>query len=582
MQLGGGIEFADHREYYPGDDFRYLDWNVFARHDELLLKRFQEEEDLHVYLLLDCSRSMAFGDPVEVRLCPAGRRGAGLHRAGRPRPRRGGRLAGDIVADFPLTRGKGRILSLLKFLERLETQGTVTDLPRVVTNFVHRGQRRGLAVVLSDLFDPKGFQGGLDLLRHHRYEPHVVQLVRPPRGRSAASRGTSSSWTSRAGRSARSRSPSGTSGSTARSSRDFLESVQTYCNAYGIGGTLAVDRDPVRRAAAADDAGGGSAGMSLVHPAALLLAALAMPIVVFYILKVRLRRVPVSTLLFWEQIFEEKKPRSLWQRLRHWISLLLQLAFLALLVFALADPIFRWQQARARRLVLVVDNSASMNASDVLPSRLEVGQGRGPPADRRPPAGRRAGDHRGRAAAAGRLRHDRPPAHPPRGARHDRARRRADPVTEAVALARRLLSGSEKIAQGRRPHRRRLRRRRRPGPPGRCRADRDRAKKTGNVGITRLQARRSLVDPIGYEILVEVANASDGARLVPAGARPGGRPDRRRPAHAQARRAERPGLREDLGRRRPAPRADRSRRRPAGRQHRLGHPAQAVAGRRSR
>src|SRR5262245_4485780 len=62
MQLCGGIEFADHREYTPGDDFRYLDWNVFARHDELLLKRFQEEEDLHVYLLLDASRSMAYGE----------------------------------------------------------------------------------------------------------------------------------------------------------------------------------------------------------------------------------------------------------------------------------------------------------------------------------------------------------------------------------------------------------------------------------------------------------------------------------------------------------------------------------------
>ncbi len=65
MQLGGGIEFADHREYTPGDDFRYLDWNVFAGHDELLLKRFQEEEDLHVYLLLDSSRSMAFGEPAK-------------------------------------------------------------------------------------------------------------------------------------------------------------------------------------------------------------------------------------------------------------------------------------------------------------------------------------------------------------------------------------------------------------------------------------------------------------------------------------------------------------------------------------
>ena len=63
--------------------------------------------------------------------------------------------------------------------------------------------------------------------------------------------------------------------------------------------------------------------MNLVNPAALLLAGLAVPIVVFYILKIRLRRVPVSTLMFWQQIFEEKKPRSLWQRLRHLLSLLL-------------------------------------------------------------------------------------------------------------------------------------------------------------------------------------------------------------------------------------------------------------------
>src|SRR5438128_1161763 len=63
-QLGTGIEFADHREYTPGDDFRYLDWNLFARHDELLLKRFQEEEDLNVSFFLICSSSMALVAPT--------------------------------------------------------------------------------------------------------------------------------------------------------------------------------------------------------------------------------------------------------------------------------------------------------------------------------------------------------------------------------------------------------------------------------------------------------------------------------------------------------------------------------------
>src|SRR5436305_12374999 len=85
-------------------------------------------------------------------------------------------FASDIVADFPLARGKGRILSLLKFLENLPAQGEDTDLARVITGFVHRDQRRGLAVVVSDLYDPQGFDRGLDLLRHRKYEPHVVQM----------------------------------------------------------------------------------------------------------------------------------------------------------------------------------------------------------------------------------------------------------------------------------------------------------------------------------------------------------------------------------------------------------------------
>src|SRR5919201_3966219 len=176
MQLGGGIEFADHREYTPGDDFRYLDWNLYARLDELLLKRFQEEEDLHVYLLLDCSRSMGFGTPPkfdfarQVTAALAYIALADLDRVAVVA------FAADIVADFPLTRGKGRILALLKFLEEQRAQGTDTGLARVVSGFVHRGQRRGLAIVVSDLYDPNGFERGLDLLRHRRYEPQVMQI----------------------------------------------------------------------------------------------------------------------------------------------------------------------------------------------------------------------------------------------------------------------------------------------------------------------------------------------------------------------------------------------------------------------
>lgn len=179
MQLGTGIEFADHRDYVPGDDFRYLDWNLYARHNELLLKRFQEEEDLHIYLLLDCSPSMGFGDPPKFDL--ARQLTAALAYIGLADLDRVAVIAfaDRILSDFPLTRGKARILSLMKFLEQLEPSGQRTNLAEVVTSFVHRSQRRGMVVLLSDFFDPAGFEHGLNLLRHHRYEPNVVHLYEP-------------------------------------------------------------------------------------------------------------------------------------------------------------------------------------------------------------------------------------------------------------------------------------------------------------------------------------------------------------------------------------------------------------------
>jgi uncharacterized protein (DUF58 family) len=176
MHLGSGVEFADHREYTYGDDFRYLDWNVYARHDELLLKRFQEEEDLPVYFLLDCSRSMNFGTPSKfdyARKVTAALAYIALADLDRVAVTA---FADDIMADFPLTRGKGQILALLRFLDNLQPAGALTDLARVAGGFVHRNQRRGLVIVVSDLYDPAGFERGLGRLRHRRYEPHIVQL----------------------------------------------------------------------------------------------------------------------------------------------------------------------------------------------------------------------------------------------------------------------------------------------------------------------------------------------------------------------------------------------------------------------
>src|SRR5947208_16147085 len=62
-KVGAGIEFADHRDDTPGDDPRYLDWNLFGRMDQLQLRLLEEQEDLYLYLLVDASASLALGSP---------------------------------------------------------------------------------------------------------------------------------------------------------------------------------------------------------------------------------------------------------------------------------------------------------------------------------------------------------------------------------------------------------------------------------------------------------------------------------------------------------------------------------------
>ncbi len=179
MQMGSGIEFSDHREYTPGDDFRYLDWNVYARLGDLLLKRFQEEQDLHVYLMLDCSRSMGFGDPPKFDL--ARRLIAALAYIALADLDRICVLAfaDEVIDEFPLTRGKAQILPLMKFLEGQQVAGSDTNVSRCVQGLLHRSQRSGMAVVVSDLFDERGFQPGIDQLRHRRFDAHILQLHDP-------------------------------------------------------------------------------------------------------------------------------------------------------------------------------------------------------------------------------------------------------------------------------------------------------------------------------------------------------------------------------------------------------------------
>lgn len=247
--------------------------------------------------------------------------------------------------------------------------------------------------------------------------------------------------------------------------------------------------------------------LEFANPAGWWWAAVAVPIALLYILKVRLRRQPVSTFLFWDQVFHEKKPRSWWQQLRHLLSLLLQIALLALLIFALVDPLWQWQKAQRRKVLVVVDNSASMAAEDGGFSRLTQAKATAAALVR----SLRVGDEMAILSAGGK----------PEVAigLTDHARSLLDAVesieqtdapsalAETVLAAKRLLISDTRssiyvLTDGCDPVSETLSQDESLSLIGYGTAQ-------DNQAITQFQVRRSLLDAIGYQTLIEVTNFSD-------------------------------------------------------------------------
>lgn len=173
---GSGIEFADHRDYQPGDDFRYLDWNVYRRFGRLLVRLFEEEEDLSIYFIVDASASMAFGDGAKLK--QAKRIAAALAYVGLANLDRVCIVSTtDKVLDrMQETRGKARIFKVFRFLRELQPEGQ-TDLRQALKTFVAQHKKRGLVVLISDLYDPAGFEQGINVLRYNKYDPYVVHIT---------------------------------------------------------------------------------------------------------------------------------------------------------------------------------------------------------------------------------------------------------------------------------------------------------------------------------------------------------------------------------------------------------------------
>jgi uncharacterized protein (DUF58 family) len=173
---GQSVEFADFRNYVPGDDLRFIDWNTYARLDRLFLKMFFEEEDLHFYALIDASESMQFGTPSKLRYAcqlAAALGFIGLIRADRVRIETLGQPAG---VPAPVFRGRSSVWRMLGHLDSI-SGGESGSLASGVKNFCIRNPGRGIVVLISDLMDKQGYAAALKMLLARQMDIYVVQVL---------------------------------------------------------------------------------------------------------------------------------------------------------------------------------------------------------------------------------------------------------------------------------------------------------------------------------------------------------------------------------------------------------------------
>jgi uncharacterized protein (DUF58 family) len=180
---GFSVEFAEHREYAPGDDVRYVDWKVFGKSDRFYLKRFEEETNFACHILLDASESMRYRSEQAAmskleyaRLVAA----ALAHLVIRQQ---------DAVGLATFNTGVTRLLrasshpshlkQLIHVLEQTQAQGE-TALGPIFHDLAERIRKRGVVIVLSDLFDDvPALVSGLKHFRHRRHDVSVMQVIDP-------------------------------------------------------------------------------------------------------------------------------------------------------------------------------------------------------------------------------------------------------------------------------------------------------------------------------------------------------------------------------------------------------------------
>lgn len=172
-------EFADYRSYTQGDDFRHIDWNIYARMESVFVRLSEANQDLTVHLLIDSSRSMEWGEPAKFFYARRAAAALGYIALNRFDRLVATAFSDRLLATYGPTRGRGRILGLLDFLGELQP-GAQTDIDAILQQYSLRTRRRGdLLVLVSDLLPPGGYQAGLRALLERGWQIVLIHLLDP-------------------------------------------------------------------------------------------------------------------------------------------------------------------------------------------------------------------------------------------------------------------------------------------------------------------------------------------------------------------------------------------------------------------
>ncbi|MEX1016192.1 MAG: DUF58 domain-containing protein [Phycisphaeraceae bacterium] len=180
VALGQTRQFKDHRQYAHGDDYREIDWQLYARLDRFYIRQFEEIQAFHVHILLDVSASMTH--PFRAKRVTALRLAAAMAYLGLIQQHQVSLLTMSrrVKQELPPIKGQGHVHHLLSHLEQLPFAG-VTDLAGGMRSFRPVSNKRGIVVVISDLFGGRT-EAAMEAMSHAGHWPaetHVIQVLHP-------------------------------------------------------------------------------------------------------------------------------------------------------------------------------------------------------------------------------------------------------------------------------------------------------------------------------------------------------------------------------------------------------------------